>query len=84
MVGHDVAPWLFGDNRRLHRGLPRHQFTERKLHYPDNEERYIIVGRSQQNRLLVVSYTERDNKIRLISAREATRREQMTYEEEQE
>ena len=33
MVGHDVAPWLFGDNRRVHRGLPRHQFTERKLHY---------------------------------------------------
>lgn len=52
--------------------------------HSDNEERYIIVGRSQQNRLLVVSYTERDNKIRLISAREATRREQMTYEEEQE
>jgi hypothetical protein len=22
LVGHDVAPWLFGDNRRLHRGLP--------------------------------------------------------------
>ena len=24
---------LFGDNRRVYRGLPRHQFTERKLHY---------------------------------------------------
>jgi len=22
LVGHDVAPWLFGDNRRVHRGLP--------------------------------------------------------------
>ena len=52
--------------------------------HSDNEERYIIVGQSQQNRLLVVSYTERDNKIRLISAREATRREQIAYEEEQE
>lgn len=51
--------------------------------HSDDEERYIIVGQSQQNRLLVVSYTERGNKIRLISAREATRQEQSAYEEEQ-
>ncbi|MCZ7669080.1 MAG: BrnT family toxin [Chloroflexi bacterium] len=50
--------------------------------HSDDEERYIIVGQSQQNRLLVVSYTERENKIRLISAREATRMEKQTYEED--
>lgn len=49
--------------------------------HSDDEERYIIIGRSQQNRVLVVSYTERENRIRLISAREATRREQNAYEE---
>lgn len=50
--------------------------------HSDDEERYIIVGRSRQNRLLVVSYTERRDRIRLISAREATRREQDEYEED--
>ena len=47
----------------------------------DNEERYLIVGRSNQKRLLVVSYTERDNSIRLISARVVTRSEREAYEE---
>ena len=46
-----------------------------------NEERYIIVGKSIRNRLLLVSYVERGNAIRLISAREATRRERKDYEE---
>ena len=45
------------------------------------EHRYIIIGHSEQRRLLVVSYTERKNVIRLISAREATKREREAYEE---
>jgi len=49
--------------------------------HADDEERYIIVGQSQQRRLLVVSYTERRDRIRLISAREATRMEKNAYEE---
>ncbi len=49
--------------------------------HSDEEERYIIVGQSDQQRLLVVSYTERDQKVRLISAREATRKEREAYEE---
>ncbi len=40
-----------------------------------NEHRYIIIGESRQGRLLIVSYTERDNAIRLIGAREVTRSE---------
>ena len=46
-----------------------------------DEERYVIIGESQQGRLLVVSYTERQQKTRLISAREATRREKDAYAE---
>lgn len=46
-----------------------------------DEERYVIVGRSSRNRLLLVRYAERGNAIRLISAREATRRERIDYEE---
>lgn len=46
-----------------------------------DEHRYIIIGESQQRRLLIVSYTERDNVVRLISAREVTGSERETYEE---
>ncbi|MGH8652646.1 MAG: BrnT family toxin [Gammaproteobacteria bacterium] len=46
-----------------------------------DEHRYLIIGESRQRRLLLVSYTERGNVIRLISAREATRTEQKVYEE---
>jgi hypothetical protein len=47
-----------------------------------DEDRYIIIGESQQGRLLLVSYTERGNAIRLISARVVTRMEREAYEEE--
>ena len=46
-----------------------------------DEHRYIIIGESQQRRLLIVSYTEREDVIRLISVREVTRSERETYEE---
>lgn len=49
--------------------------------HSDDEERYIIIGQSQLHRLLFVSYTERPDKIRLISAREATQAEKNVYEE---
>ncbi len=45
-----------------------------------NEERYIIFGASSQNRILLVSYTERGNKIRIISARLATKQEHKNYQ----
>ena len=32
--------------------------------HSDDEERYVIIGESQQGRLLVVSYTERQQKMR--------------------
>jgi uncharacterized DUF497 family protein len=45
------------------------------------EERYLTIGLSTQGLLLVVSYTERQSQLRLISCRPATRRERRTYEE---
>jgi uncharacterized DUF497 family protein len=45
------------------------------------EHRFITFGMSARHRLLVVSYTERGKAVRLVSARLATRREQMIYEE---
>ena len=47
-----------------------------------DEHRYIIIGASQQGRLLIVSYAERGDAMRLISARELTPAERKTYEED--
>jgi len=49
--------------------------------HSEDEERYLIVGESNQERLLIVSYTERGDSVRLISAREVTRTEREAYEE---
>ena len=38
------------------------------------EDRFITLGLSSQGRILVVVYTERDDRVRLISARSATSR----------
>lgn len=46
------------------------------------ENRFIIMGESNQNRLLVVSFMERPPKTRLISARKATLAERKKYEED--
>jgi uncharacterized DUF497 family protein len=46
------------------------------------EHRYLIVGMSVKARLLIVSYTERREAVRLISAREVTAAERRAYEAE--
>jgi uncharacterized DUF497 family protein len=56
------------------------------LTYPDidsseAEERYINIGLSVKNRVLVLIHTERQSKIRIISCRKATARERRHYEE---
>ncbi len=53
------------------------------LHSQD-EERFVLLGRSHRNRLLVVVHTERGDRIRLISARVAGNRERVRYEESKE
>ena len=47
------------------------------------EERYVTVGMDPAMRILVVVYTWRGNRPRLISAREATPREREQYETNQ-
>ncbi|MBO9370783.1 MAG: BrnT family toxin [Chloroflexi bacterium] len=46
------------------------------------EDRFIIIGQSYRGRLLIVSFTERGERIRIISARKLTRAERKAYEEE--
>ncbi len=44
------------------------------------EERYITVGMSKRGRLLLVAHTERQTRVRIISARQLTSRERRAYE----
>ena len=55
--------------------------------FPDEEHstgerRFVTIGLSTRGRLLVVSHTERAGKIRVISARRATKRERGFYEQD--
>ena len=45
------------------------------------EDRWVTFGMSSRGRRLVVVLTERGDRIRIISARKATRRERRSYEE---
>ncbi|HEY5866792.1 MAG TPA: BrnT family toxin [Candidatus Tectomicrobia bacterium] len=44
------------------------------------EQREIIIGHSTRNRLLLVCFTERGARLRIFSARPATRKERQDYE----
>jgi len=48
--------------------------------HSDKENRLIIIGESIEHRLLVVVHTERDDHIRIISARKAGKNERSYYE----
>lgn len=52
------------------------------IDHSEEEDRYITIGYSEQRRLLIISHTERGNRIRIISARELTPRERQEYENE--
>jgi hypothetical protein len=49
--------------------------------HSEDEYRYITFGLSNMSMYLVVSYTERGDRIRLISVREMTPRERRAYEQ---
>jgi uncharacterized protein len=47
-----------------------------------SEQRFITVGVSSTNRILIVAHTDRGENVRIISARRATQTERKYYEEE--
>jgi uncharacterized DUF497 family protein len=49
--------------------------------HSEEEIRFLTIGASRRGRVLVVAHTERDDSIRIISARRATRREREFYEQ---
>lgn len=63
---------VFADSLSVTGYDPRHS---------DDEDRFLTMGMSVAGRLLIVSHTDRGDVIRIISAREATRREQKDYED---
>ena len=71
-VAFNEASTVFGDPLGLLMPDPDHSLSE---------ERYLVLGMSSQQRLLVVAFAERPPRTRLISARRATRRERRRYEE---
>jgi uncharacterized DUF497 family protein len=71
-VSFEEAATVFQDPLAKIHDDPDHSTTER---------RDIIVGQSLQGRLLLVCFTDRGSKIRLVSARPLTRRERRDYEE---
>jgi uncharacterized protein len=71
-VSFDEATTIFTDPLSLTISDPDHS---------EREERWLLLGRSKAGALLVVTYVERGVRIRLISARTATRRERRDYEE---
>lgn len=71
-VSFGEAKTIFGDPNELT------IFDE--LHSAE-EDRYLSLGMSVRGRLLVVCYTERGDSIRIISARLASKRERLQYEE---
>ena len=72
-VAFTEAQTVFGDPLEVTIPDPDHS---------DGELRFLSLGRSEADRLLVVSYTERGSRVRVISAREATPRERRDYESE--
>ena len=71
-VAFEEAATVFADPLARIHDDPQHSARER---------REVIVGHSTRQRLLLVSFTERGQTVRLISARRATRYERKEYEE---
>jgi uncharacterized DUF497 family protein len=69
-VSFEEAATVFADANSLTIDDPAHSITEKRL---------ITLGLSQGKRLLVVVHTERNNKIRIISARAASKKERLQY-----
>jgi hypothetical protein len=70
-VSFEEATTVFGDALAMNMPDPDHSLSE---------ERFVLLGMSGRHRLLVVAYVEKGTWTRLISAREATRKERRQHE----
>lgn len=72
-VSFEEAATVFGDPLSITIEDPDHSIAE---------QRFITIGRSAQQKILVVIHTDRDLNVRIITARKATKLEKRKYEEE--
>ncbi len=70
-VAFEEASTLFGDSLSITIEDPMHS---------SGEERFITTGISYMNRLLVVAHCDREDHIRIISAKLTTSKERKVYE----
>lgn len=54
--------------------------VEPDLIHSHGEERYFALGKTDMNRILVVIFTIRKTKLRVITARDANKKERIKYE----
>ena len=71
-VAFQEASTVFGDDLTMTAADPAHS---------KGEHRFVTFGMSCEKRIVAVAHTERGDKIRIISARLATRAERKFYEE---
>ena len=71
-VSFQEAASAFGDPLSITVPDPDHSSTE---------ERSLMVGQSRRGRLLIISHIGRGDRIRIISARQLTRKERKAYED---
>ena len=72
-VSFEEASTIFGDPLSLTIADPSHSRLA--------EERFVTIGHSYRGELLLVVHRDKNDNIRIISARKATRRERKDYEE---
>jgi uncharacterized protein len=71
-ISFDEATTIFGDPLAITFSDPMHS---------EGEDRFLTFGHSSDGRFIVVAHTDRDDRIRVISAREMTRKERSDYEQ---
>jgi len=69
-VSFELAKTVFGDPFAIERLDDREDY---------GEDRYVLIGMASDQVLMYVAYTEREARIRIISARRATQREENDY-----
>jgi len=60
---------------------PSYRLFSDKKHSSSKEKRYILFGRSIENRVLMLGFTLRRKRVRIITARQASRKERAIYEQ---
>jgi uncharacterized DUF497 family protein len=70
-VSFEEAATMFGDPLAVTIDDPDHSHDER---------RFLTTGLTRRQRLIIVGHTDREGRVRIINAREATARERSQYE----